>query len=182
MERWLPIVGYEGHYEVSNHGRVRSLDRWALMGPKKTTPKLLRGKVLQPVLQSTGYFTVTLHRQGQRNQQGIHRLVALSFIGPPPAGKPFVCHGDGDSINNHVENLRWDTPSANMLDAIKHGTAGGEAHPLATLTEAQVAQVKTDLLFGRGTPQSIARRYSTTARVIHEIKLGNTWRNVCPAM
>src|SRR5690606_27256834 len=69
----------------------------------------------------SGYAQVDLHRAGVRTRFPVHRLVLIAFVGAPPAGFE-GCHNDGDRLNNSLENLRWDTHSANMQDTVTHGT------------------------------------------------------------
>lgn len=116
-ETWRPIPGYEGLYEASDHGRVRSLDRRVPHARAGTI--LCRGKVLAPAMHR-GRPHLTLARDGAHRQVGVHTLVLEAFIGPRPEGME-GCHGDGDKLNNHLSNLRWDTTSANVLDQVQHG-------------------------------------------------------------
>lgn len=115
-ETWLPVVGYEGLYEVSDHARVRSLDRVDIAG------RNIKGRIMKLRLNRTGYPVVPLFKGGKRKMCTVHRLVARAFIGPPPEGKTLVLHGDGNSENNRPENLRWGNQSENLLDAVAHGT------------------------------------------------------------
>lgn len=121
-ERWLPVVGWEGLYEVSDHGRVRSLDREFInaRGQLRTH----KGRVLTAkVAPSTGYRVCTLVDATQRRKLYalIHRLVLEAFVGPCPAGLE-CCHNDGDRGNATLRNLRWDTRAANTLDAVRQRT------------------------------------------------------------
>lgn len=117
--RWVP--NYEGIYEVSNMGRVRSIDRaitYYNWRARKTIAHKVKGRLLRPGKASNGYFTVAL---GRKNSRTVHSLVAEAFIGPCPAGHE-VLHIDGSRVNNCVNNLRYGTRSENNLDAVKHGT------------------------------------------------------------
>lgn len=114
-EQWRPIPGYEGLYEVSDQGRVRSLDR---MRPFQGGQRPLRGRVLKPWF--SRYWNVRLSREGAIKAHTIHSLVAAAFIGPRPEGM-HVCHNNGDCEDNSAKNLRYDTPSSNSLDVVKHG-------------------------------------------------------------
>jgi hypothetical protein len=119
-ELWLPVVGYEGLYEVSNFGAVRSLGRRMTTVDGRTRiypPRPVRGW-----LANTGYPTASLSRDGVKRKHTIHMLVAVAFLGPRPTPKHVVCHHDGTRDNNRLENLRWDTQSANLRDAVRHGT------------------------------------------------------------
>lgn len=108
-EHWAPIRGYEGAYEVSSLGRVRSLP-----GGKR------RGKVLKPG-KVCGYPTYGLSAGvGQKRRYRVYLLVAAAFIGPRPDGLE-VCHNNGDKSDNRAVNLRYDTRNANGRDALIHG-------------------------------------------------------------
>lgn len=119
-EEWRAVVGYEGRYEVSNLGRVRSLDRLVRGGKGGLRP--VKGRVLKPMAGQYGHLSVDLCKGGRRirRMSRVHRLVLESFVGPCPDGME-VCHYDGDPANNRIENLRYDTRSANMFDRVRHG-------------------------------------------------------------
>lgn len=118
-EQWKPVPGFEGLYEVSDHGNVRSLDRMTT-GPSGTIRRR-RGRLLR-VNYSSNYPMIALSKNGKPSAHSIHRLVAAAFLGiPPNADELHVCHWDGDRTNNHVSNLRWDTPTGNFEDMKRHG-------------------------------------------------------------
>jgi len=121
-ESWKPVLGYEGFYEVSDQGRVRSLDR-VISAPGRWGQRLIRysGRVLAPRLDPGGRLRVQLSRDGVQEDRKVHRLVMRAFIGECPEGQE-VCHGNGDSKDNRLINLRYDTHSANELDKLAHGT------------------------------------------------------------
>lgn len=129
MEIWKPIEGYEGLYEVSNRGRVRSLDRYTTGNRNR----LLKGKVLKNRLNELSYCTVQLCLNGKPKSVRVHRLVAKAFI-PNPDNKPFVNHIDGNPINNDVLNLEWCTQKEN----INHAYENGLFPSMAKLTKDQV--------------------------------------------
>ena len=114
-ERWLPIPGYEGLYEVSDQGRVRSLGRIGRNG--QTYP----AKVLK-LAQSKGYrLSVLTALDGSRTTHRVHLLVMAAFVGPREEG--MVCrHLDGNPANNVLSNLAYGTPVENAADMIAHGT------------------------------------------------------------
>lgn len=126
-ERWLPVVGWEGFYEVSNHGRVRSVDRVIRLRNGKS--QTFRGKIRRPCRTSqSGHWGLSLLRPGERFSVRIHVLVLEAFRGPRPAGL-IACHNDGNVDNNCLSNLRWDTHQANTFDAIRHGRKAGRCGP-----------------------------------------------------
>ena len=119
VEQWKPVYGYEGIYEVSSHGRVRSVDRTVTYSDGRV--RRYKGKNLSATLSPGGYPCVSLYSQGKEKKRYVHSLVAEAFIGTRPKGME-VCHNDGDPANNHLDNLRYDTHSDNMLDSVRHGT------------------------------------------------------------
>lgn len=139
-ETWLPIPGYEGIYEASSEGQIRSLDRYvATTGGQR----LIRGVVMrpqgdaQPVEGDRRYHAVNLSRNGKKSRQFVHRVVLTTFVGPCPDGME-ACHGNGDYTDNRLANLRWDTKAENGADKIRHRThcaRGHEYTPQSTRTD-----------------------------------------------
>lgn len=115
QELWMPVVGYEGHYEVSNEGRVRSLDRFSL------DMKRLHGRQLRPWCNSRAYWRVCLSIGGKQRTIDVHVLVASAFLGPRREGME-VRHLNGNSLDNNASNLQWGTTSENIRDQVEHGT------------------------------------------------------------
>lgn len=118
-EQWLPVRGYEEFYEVSDRGRVRSFPRRHRVHGGGYGVR--RPKLMSPARRSkAGHLAVSLRRDGKNREFSVHVLVLEAFVSPRPDGM-LACHNDGDPANNSAENLRWDTPSANGLDAVRHG-------------------------------------------------------------
>lgn len=118
QENWRAIPGFEGLYEVSDHGRVRSLDRERRSWGGGTAR--IKGRLLKACTNKNGYQQVDLYKNGKRRMSYVHSLVCLAFYGPRPSGIE-VCHNDGNPSNNRLSNLRYDTSSANKYDVVKHG-------------------------------------------------------------
>lgn len=141
-ECWRSILGFEGFYEVSDLGRVRSLSRSRRGRGNK--PVMHVGKILKPVRvgrPGDRYQRVSLSKDGVTTQSGVHCLVALAFIGPRPDGLE-VCHFDGNEDNNGLTNLRYDTSMANSEDRLRHGTSGkGSKNSQSKLLEEQVVKI-----------------------------------------
>lgn len=110
-EEWRAVPGYEGLYEVSNMGRVRSLDRMVKGG--KGSNRLANGIILKPYVSSNGYPTVSLNKDGKARVVKVHRLVAMAFI-PNPNNLPMINHKDECKLNNCVDNLEWCTATYNL--------------------------------------------------------------------
>lgn len=102
-EKWVDIPNYEGYYQVSNNGKVRSLDR-IIKGPLGQ-PKKQKGAILKPRLRHY-YMSVRLAKNGIIKDYNIHRLVAISFL-ENPLNLPCINHKDENKLNNNVENLEW---------------------------------------------------------------------------
>lgn len=118
-EIWKPIPGYEGYYEVSDHGQVRGVTRKVLRsdGLKTTVPGRILAHSVKP---RTGHRYVRLMMNGEGKVKSVHRLVLEAFVGPCPEGM-VACHFDDDPDNNHVSNLRWATISDNVMDMVRNG-------------------------------------------------------------
>lgn len=119
-ERWQVIAGTDGAYEVSDLGRVRSVDRTVTYRDGRRYRA--KGVVLRPSPSSDGgYPTVALSVHGKTVTRCVHRLVLEAFVGEPPAGTE-CRHMDGNPQNNALTNLRWGTRLENIRDQIRHGT------------------------------------------------------------
>lgn len=118
MVKWLPVVGYEGFYEVSDDGRVRSVDRLIECRDGRKIPCL--STELTP-WKWGGYQLVKLRKDGRGRSQRVHKLVLTAFSGPRPNGM-VACHNNGNPDDLRAANLRWDTQGNNLRDAVRHGT------------------------------------------------------------
>lgn len=120
QEQWRPAFGFGDSYEVSSHGRVRSVDRYVTS--RNGVKQFYRGRLLNPYTSTGNYPRVALRRStGGQQWVRVHTLVLEAFVRPRPEGA-VACHNDGDPSNNRVENLRWDTYSENNHDLVRHGT------------------------------------------------------------
>ena len=108
-EIWKPVKGYEGLYEVSNLGNLRSLDKHIMYGNRYC---LFKGKPIKPFSNSMGYLRVGLYKNNQGKKYFVHRLVAEAFI-PNPNNLPCIDHIDRNYLNNSADNLRWCTQKEN---------------------------------------------------------------------
>ena len=174
-ETWMPVVGYEGLYAVSNHGRIKSLARIRRSRPGRTAN--VRERILAPALISNDHWSVTLAKDGIRTTHWLHILVLTAFDGPCPAG--LECrHLDGNPANNRRDNLKWGTPTENAADRDRHGTtARGDKNAAAQLTEAQAREIKSRA--GRhGVGRVLAREFGVSESIISDIRTGRTWSHL----
>jgi hypothetical protein len=176
-EAWRPIEGYEGLYEVSSKGRVRSIAR--------VTTRLHRGKIVtqtivERILKATvlkiGYEAVGLSKEGRVSTKYVHELVAGAFIGPRPP-RHHICHCDGIGTHNSLENLRYDLPTGNAADRRLHGTdAVGENNPRCVYTNEQVALLKSQM--GSKSNAELSRMYGIPRTTISSIRTGRNWSHI----
>lgn len=111
QEVWKPVVGYEGYYDVSDQGRVRSMPR----------PKTRGGILAQKIGKRGGYPVVSLVKLGRQRTVAVHKLLTETFLGSRPAGAE-VRHLDGNPLNCKLINLAYGSKSENMWDSVNHGT------------------------------------------------------------
>ena len=166
-ETWKPVVGFENLYEVSDLGRVRSVDRF-IPGRWKTGQNR-KGRVLSLESHYGGYKQVQLCREGTITRKLVHRLVLEAFVGPCPLGLE-ACHDDDDPANNRLTNLRWDTRSANNRDKLNRSRQTGQK-----LTWDNVRDIRVRLAAGEPQPK-LATEYGVARCTISQINTGKKWR------
>lgn len=171
IEQWLPVAGWEGLYEVSSSGRVRSFDRVVRCGYGRT--RVFPGRILSPTLVH-GYPRVILAMVGRDTRQvHVHQLVCEAFHGPAPTAAHEVAHNDGNRANNHASNLRWATHQENEADKRAHNTAPvGERHGMSKLDWNAVREIRR----AAGTHEELARQYGVTRRTVGRIRNGLLWK------
>jgi len=182
IEEWRAVVGWEGFYEVSNLGRVRSLPRYRKARPG-VRECIRPGKVLKQTPRANTrytYYSVCLADKYRNIKvtENIHTLVAKAFIGPPPSPQHHCAHWDNNSFNNCVTNLRWATVTENMRDKERHGTKLlGEKLNWSKLTDKEALDIK--LKFRDGwTVDQVANYYDLTLCALRNIKNGKTWKHI----
>lgn len=114
-EIWRPVVGYEGLYEVSNLGRVRSMGHYVTQNGNCGTPftRFYKGRIIHATCSHNGYEALTLSNGSKRESKSVHRLVAEAFI-PNPENLPQVNHKNEVKNDNRAENLEWCTVAYNV--------------------------------------------------------------------
>ncbi len=183
-ERWLPVPGYEGLYEVSNLGRVRSLPHCDWRGYR------MPGRLLNPRVATNGYPMFSLRKNSQSTFCCLHTVVTLAFLGPRQPGQ-WVNHKDGCKTNNTVENLEYVTPGENLrlayeaglhpsIKGIRHGPetkhVRGEQLYNAKVTDSDVRAIRA--LKGQMTIRTIATRFGISHSSVVRIQQGYGWKHV----
>lgn len=175
QEIWKDITDFEGYYQVSNLGRVRSLDREILYN-RGQTPYLAKrnGRVLKPTT-SNAYCEVTLTVGYKKEYKLIHRLVAETFI-PNPYNKPQVNHIDENKLNNRVDNLEWVTALENQQHALTNGARPYGINSYNSKIDREDCKKILKLFYKyKLNAEEIAEVYNCSAGLILNIKDGKTW-------
>lgn len=179
-ERWLPIPGYEGHYEVSDQGRVRSLARIIsrTMADGSVQHQLRPERFLRQYSRNGSWYPrVTLTVEFEKKTVSVHTLVLSAFVGACPDGQE-CRHLDGDFLNNRLGNLEWGTHPENEADKIAHGTrVNGERIKNAALTVADVRFIRRECALGRQ-QKDLARQFGVSRATICRIVRGTCWGHV----
>jgi hypothetical protein len=175
-EIWKDIPGYEGFYQASNYGNIKSLERNNGRGYR------LKEKILKPGIDNIGRLHVNLLRYGIQKSYRVHRLVLMAFIGRCPDGMECM-HLDDNPSNNNLENLRWGTHMENQRMIHDHGRANppdfrGGKSPLSKLTQDQVYRIrflKGKVEYGYWT--KLAKAIDISHSTIKNVLSGKTWRD-----
>ncbi len=120
FEEWKDIIGYEGYYQISNFGNVKSLERRIEAGISRRGFRLIKERILKPRIDNLGYYGILLSFNNIKRGFRIHRLVGIHFI-HNPENKTTINHIDGIKTNNHISNLEWNTYSENNQHAFDLG-------------------------------------------------------------
>lgn len=176
MEQWKPVPKWEGLYEVSDQGRVRSVLRQV---KGKNGPTTYQSKMLKLCASKNRYPFVALSRSGEKRYAYVHDLVLEAFVGPKLPGFE-VCHRDGTRDNNHLHNIRYGTRSENAVERITHGKGpkkghtAGEKNANALLTAEAVLTIRA----ASGTLRELGERFGVHLGTIHAVRSRKTWKHI----
>lgn len=181
-ETWKAVVGYEGLYEVSSQGRVRSVDR--VICKKRSDANCgfkyrLKGKVLSPAITRTGYLNVSLRNGGFSKSYQVHRLVVVAFLGEIPINKE-INHKNGIKADNCVENLEIVSHAENMRHGFRIGLIvhrKGENSCCAKATEKQIRKGMRLIRNGK-TMREAAATIGISPYILPLVKCGCTWKHL----
>ena len=166
-EIWRDIEGFEGHYQISNYGRVKSFKNGEVI-------------IRKPHVDKDGYLQICFCDKSNHKWFKVHRLVAIAFI-PNPENKETINHIDGCKMNNFVENLEWATRTENNQHAVRIGLMkSGSAHRDAQLTDEQVrccrqVHISGDKEFGTN---ALARKFNVSRSAMYLLLNYKTYKNV----
>ena len=165
-EVWKPVVGFEGYYEVSNMGNVRSKDR--IVKHNCGGAKKVEGKIISQLITRNGYCQVSLWKYGKRKVFLVHRLVLHVFVGECPENME-VRHLNSIPTDNRLENLAYGTRSENTIDTLNLGRGGRQR-----LNPFLVVEIRKRLNNGEST-KVLAQEYEVSTRAINKIKNRTTY-------
>lgn len=176
-EEWRDIEGFEGLYQVSNLGRVRSVDRF-VFNKANGTDSFIRGTIMKFDMTGKLYAQVGLANNGKYKKKLIHRLVAKTFI-PNPNNYPEVNHIDHNKLNNEASNLNWMTRLKNARYAKAHGRydnfPSGERKSNAILTADAVKHIREKVLRNIEYCRLYGVKPSTVSCLQNPTKYGSRW-------
>ena len=168
-EQWAPAFGFEGLYEVSTEGRVKSLERTVFRSDGRCLT--VKECILKPHCRKSGYLHVVLRKDNTAHTRTVHRLVLEAFVGLRPHGME-CCHCNGVPNDNRLANLRWDTPLENGRDRKAHGTANqGFSNPKSLLTPAEIVAIR----HAEGSNGKVAAAFGINAETVRRIRKGIRW-------
>lgn len=176
-EKWVPVIGFEGLYEVSTEGRVRGLERRSFNDRLPVPAKIIAANKAKVKGKEFGYWVVRLNKDGKRQTKLLHLLVLTAFSGPRPDGM-VARHDNGNTDDNRSGNLLWGTPLENNRDRYWHGTMPfGEKNGWSKLTDEDVRFIKSSKISAR----ELGERFGVTASCIYSIRKGKTWSHISAA-
>ena len=171
---WKPVPGYDGYYDVSNTGEVRS---WYVVGRHGSGQRMGVPRILKPSVNDGAYLRVILTEDRAARARRVHHLVLEAFVGPRPSGM-ITRHINGNPADNCIGNLAYGTFAENAADAKRHGTfQQGATHSSAKLTVDEVLDIRARCS-EREAQKSIAGRYGVSQTTVSHIVLRKTWNHL----
>lgn len=184
FEVWKDVIGYEGLYQVSNFGNIKSLDR--IVNKPNGVSYLRKGKICTQSKSNLGYMTVGFTVNNKKVNKYVHRLVAEAFI-TNMNNYPQVNHIDCDKTNNRMYNLEWCTNSQNHTHASKNGlnklhlhrvVYSGEENGRSLLTKEQVLEIKQKYIPYKYSAKKLSKEYNVSESCITHILNNTSWKEI----
>lgn len=176
IETWKDVEGYDGRYRISNLGRVRSEKR--LVSHYRGGLSMRKERILKGTSSSRGYPCVGLSKDANTKSYRVHVLVAKTFIGDRPKGMT-VSHIDGNSENNQLTNLCYESLKDNCRRRVEHGTSPvGEKNPRAKVNEMQVIEIRRLYATGKYLQRELGDMFNMKRKTISSITNMQSWRNL----
>jgi|SRR5690554_810142 len=167
-EIWKDIPGFEGYYQASSLGRIKSVKRSVeRRNNHKNGIWVYKSKIIKPRLSTWGYYQVSLYTEHGRNQPFVHRIIAFTFI-ENPRNKPQVNHKNGIKTDNRIENLEWCTHSENNKHAYDAGLKKGITKRKYKLSDENVLYIRKNKNI---TGKELAKKFNVSESAISNIRL-----------
>ena len=167
---WKPVVGWEGWFEVSDHGDLRSVTRRVEYSNGST--RIYKGQNKRIHTDRYGYARGSLNRPGKSETCQMHVLVCEAFHGPRPSPDAEVCHANDIRDDNRAENLSWGTRQSNAREMAERNRIKGERHPRQKLTAFQVFMLRES---SYDSISQLARKFGVARGTMHSVVKGKNW-------
>lgn len=172
MEEWRDVLGYEGYYQASSEGRIRSLDRYCYYVNGRVD--FIKGQIKSQRPRKDGYMQVNLCRDSKKVCLAVHQVIWEAFKGKRTKGM-HICHNNSQCQDNRIENLREDTCAGNFRDKIENGTSPrGENQGSHKLTAEQILAIRAD----PRQQKTIAKEYGIRQGHVSRIKRRAAWAHI----
>lgn len=173
MEKWLPIIGFDGEYLCSNLGNFKSVGK-VEFGNRRICKR--KERFLKTSKDSSGYLQIGLSKNGKQTRYLAHRLIAQTFLGLDSERK-FVNHKNGIKDDNRIENLEWVNRSENAKHSFRIGLQSnkGEKHPSAKLSWDIVNEIRKKYVPRKYSTYKLAKEYGVSATNIKDIVNNKIW-------
>lgn len=165
-EEWINIKGFEGYYQISNCGQVKSITRTIIYKDKRRWD--IKERILIPYFNNKGYWYVNLSKNGKAKPCMIHQLVAKHFL-QHKSDKPQVNHKDCNKNNNHADNLEFVNNSENQIHAVRNGFRGTK------LSIEDVLYIRKHSCLAT---ENLAKKFNVSKSLINQVKSRKIWNHV----